>query len=810
VTGDSDVVGHAAAEVLARAVSRALAVPFALAGVVALWLAVTPGERQLIFAGLAAFAFAAGAVLRLASPDDLRLGHAVMALATLAIGVGVWADGASQAPGIVLAAWGAPIIFAIGTRRAIVGHVAWVAVVAAVVLVLPDQTPSHPGPSGDVARWLAWVLAVPAIGVPAHVLAATLRAEAVGRRQAAQIARLAHWRFRPAEDRVVWEDLPAALPLPRTRAETLAWIHPDDRPAFEAALARAEGPEARPFELEVRRLAGGEGVRHVLVRAEGRRDGEVAGTSQDVTALRSAQGAAAAAQGRFEQLVEAAPDALVAADAQGRVELVNAATERLVGLPRTAMVGRRIFELPAIAGDDEARRLWDAFFAGGADPGRERRLTIQGADGPRTVDVTGSRIELAGRPHVLIAVRDMTDAERAARTTAELERRLADAERLESVGRLAGGVAHDFNNLLTVIVASADHVAAGLGPDHALAGDVDEVRAAARSAAELTRQLLVFSRRDTPHQEIVDVAVLVRRTAELLRRTLGDDIALSVAADEPGCTVTGDPSQLEQVVMNLALNARDALPRGGRITITVARTAGITAAGGRADRVALTVADTGEGMTGEVLQHAFEPFFTTKHRRRGTGLGLVTVQGVVERLGGSVTLRSEPGEGTVAEVLVPRTAAATGATRPAPPPAALPEAAGGAGERVLVVEDQAAVRRSLVRILERAGYTVLQAEDGEHALAVARTAGPVDLVVCDVVMPGMSGPATIAELRAEHGELPALLTSGSIAEALAQAGEVESSAPSVAGAVLQKPFTADSVLRAVREALETGAVRGRT
>ncbi|MFL5299982.1 MAG: ATP-binding protein, partial [Anaeromyxobacteraceae bacterium] len=379
-----------------------------------------------------------------------------------------------------------------------------------------------------------------------------------------------------------------------------------------------------------------------------------------------------------------------------------------------------------------------------------------------------------------------------------LEEHSWQAQKLESIGRLAGGVAHDFNNLLTVILSCADaldeDVRAGAPAN---AEDIHEIRAAGRRASELTRQLLAFARKQVIAPVPLDLNAVVRGSEKLLRRVLGEDVELVVKLQEGLWSTRCDAGQLEQVIVNLVVNARDALPRGGRITVETsnvhAHQAGARAPDAR-DHVRLVVRDAGTGMSPEVKAHLFEPFFTTKAQGRGTGLGLATVYGIVKQSDGSVHVESEPGVGTAVEIWLPRSGDAAAIAPPAPPAAVVLRGT----ERLLVVEDDPHVREVTVRSLRGGGYDVLVAQSGEEALALdAAKACDVRLLVTDVVMPGVDGRALAEDLLRRHPALRVLYVSGYPQDALADGGVL---APGVE--LLPKPFTPAALLARVRAVLD--------
>ena len=394
--------------------------------------------------------------------------------------------------------------------------------------------------------------------------------------------------------------------------------------------------------------------------------------------------------------------------------------------------------------------------------------------------------------------RAMEEQTKAERDRVRLEGELAQAQRLESVGRLAGGVAHDFNNLLAAILTYGEFIADELGPDHPLQADVVEVRKAAQRGAALTRQLLVFSRRDLVQPTILDVNDTITELLNLLRRTLGEDIDVVpiLAPDVP--RITADAGELEQVLVNLAVNARDAIAGEGCITIETseqmidedAASAHIDLHPGRYVRIAVT--DTGSGMTPEVMTEVFEPFFTTKGPGLGTGLGLSTVYGIANRYGGFVTVYSEVGEGTTFKVYLPAT------DEHAEVDAAVVDEAPvrSTGETVLLVEDEDAVRNACRRILERAGFEVVVASDGSQALEQLDDR-PIDLLLTDVIMPGgITGRDLAERLQADRPGLPVLFMSGYTADVIATRGIL---APGIS--VVEKPFTTADLLGKVRALL---------
>ncbi|HLI57557.1 MAG TPA: response regulator [Actinomycetota bacterium] len=379
-----------------------------------------------------------------------------------------------------------------------------------------------------------------------------------------------------------------------------------------------------------------------------------------------------------------------------------------------------------------------------------------------------------------------------------LEAQLRQAQRLEAVGQLAGGIAHDFNNLLAVILNFGHFVLEAVKGSPA-EDDVQELLRAARQAADLTHQLLIFSRKEVVRPEAVDLNAIIDSTSRILHRTLGEQVELELHLDPALPLVVADVGGVEQVLLNLAVNARDAMPDGGRLSITTSAAnidesyASVHAGASTGPHVLVEVSDTGAGMTSEVSAQIFEPFFTTKPAGVGTGMGLATVYGIVSRWKGHISVYSEVDLGTTFKIWLPVMASAT---RPAHPPAPALPPESGAGRTILLVEDEPAVRRAARRILESAGYRVTEAVNGAEAVATFAKAIP-DLVVTDVVMPGgVSGRALAEQLRSRVPGLPVLFMSGYTADIITARGVLEANV-----LLIQKPFSAEVLLDAVRRAL---------
>jgi PAS domain S-box-containing protein len=478
-------------------------------------------------------------------------------------------------------------------------------------------------------------------------------------------------------------------------------------------------------------------------------------------------------QARFRALVQNSSDMITVVAPDGRILYVSPSVERTVELSEDAALAELIHP------DDRSAALAflsEAARAGSCSTPLEWRIRARDGGWVAVESIATGQVDDPDVQGIVLNSRDVTERKR-------LEAQLRQSQRLESVGQLAGGIAHDFNNFLSVIRGYARFITDGLPTESALRSDAEEIERAAERAARLTNQLLVFSRRDVVRSRVLDLADVLDDITSLLERTLGEDVALSVSVEDELYPVVADPSQLEQVLVNLVVNARDAMPGGGRLSIGLANDANR-----EEPSVRLTVEDDGYGMPPEVVERAFEPFYSTKPKGQGTGLGLATVYGIVTQAGGSVDIRSQPGEGTTVSVLLPASEA-----RPSHPyDAPVSDDAAAGGETILVVEDEDAVRRLTCRILSRRGYRVLEAPDGHRALDTwDRHGGEIDLLLTDVVMPGMSGK----ELAEQIGIEPVFM-SGYTDDVMLRHG--------LEGLrLVQKPFDADTLLVAVRSALDS-------
>jgi PAS domain S-box-containing protein len=398
--------------------------------------------------------------------------------------------------------------------------------------------------------------------------------------------------------------------------------------------------------------------------------------------------------------------------------------------------------------------------------------------------------------------KQIVERERAEEALRRSEEELRQSQKMEAIGRLAGGIAHDFNNLLSIILSYSAMMMEALSLDDPLRADAEQIAIAGQRARDLTRQLLAFSRRQMLRPEVLDLAEVVRGVEPMLRRVLGEDIELTISLAQPSSLVKADPGQIQQILMNLVVNARDAMPEGGQLWIETADVVLDEAhvrghVGARpGPHVCLTVSDTGVGLDEETRARIFEPFFTTKPRGKGTGLGLSTVLGIVQQSGGHVTVESTPDEGASFRVFLPRTTEA----RTPPPPVREPRqpVARRGSETVLLVEDEGQLRVLARDILRGAGYTVFEAPNAAEAIKVSqRHAGPIHLLVTDVVMPHIGGQELARRLGVERPRMRVLYMSGYTDDGIVQGGMVD---PNIA--FLPKPITPDTLLGKVRETLD--------
>ncbi len=509
-------------------------------------------------------------------------------------------------------------------------------------------------------------------------------------------------------------------------------------------------------------------------------------------------------------LLENASQGIVVVDRGGRITIVNAMTEELFGYPRDEMLGRTIeFLVPEKLAEAHAAHRAGYFSEPHTRPmGLGLDLAGRRKDGSEfPVEISLSHMEGKGGPLAVGFITDITERRKAEEERRNLEEQLRQATKMEAVGRLAGGIAHDFNNMLTALLGFSEVVLDHVEEGHPLREGAEEVRKTCQRSALLVRQLLAVSRRQLVQPTILDLNNRIKEMETMLRGLIGEDIDLVTDLNPALSPVKADAGQMEQVLLNLVVNARDAMPTGGRLTI---RTDNVDLDNTSTTRhfdlqpgpyVMMAVIDSGEGMDSELLAHIFEPFFTTKEKGKGTGLGLATVYGIIKQGGGSIWAYSEPDIGTTFKIYLPRvdkTRAPVSLEKDLGVGEEHPEVSYLSTGTVLVVEDENAVRIAVRENLKKAGFNVLEARDGAEALQVVEQhKGHVELVVTDVVMPKMSGPELVARLATSNPEVKALYISGHADTALAHHGILEEGIP-----FLEKPFTRAALTRKVRDVLK--------
>ena len=515
-------------------------------------------------------------------------------------------------------------------------------------------------------------------------------------------------------------------------------------------------------------------------------------------AHRASDAARRASDARFLRLAASGIIGIVVGDSDGSIVEANDAFLALVGYARDELVSGKLCWRDVTAPerhdatDRGARQLLDQ----GVTAPYEKEYVHK--DGTRVSVVVG--IATLTETQSIAFMVDVTAQKRAELALARSQEQFLQAQKMEAVGRLASGVAHDFNNLLSVILSYSEFIADSVGPEDPIRADAEEIRTAGQRAADLTRQLLMFSRQEVAETKVLDLGDLLARMYKMLRRILGEDVELATVRAPAIGRVCADPGHLEQVVMNLAVNARDAMPTGGTLTI---ETSNVTLDEAYAREhlgvvpgryVMIAVADTGIGMDRATQARIFEPFYTTKEKGKGTGLGLSTVFGIVQQCHGSIWVESEPGIGTTFKVYLPRVEALAESSEPE-----LVASRPAGTETILLVEDEDQIRAVARVILRDLGYQVIEARSGSEALLLCeRHPGTIDLLLTDVVMPQMSGPELARRLALTRPTLKILCMSGYTDDAVVRHGAAESGM-----AYLQKPLTPDKLARKVRAVLDS-------
>ncbi|MEW6669002.1 MAG: PAS domain S-box protein [Thermodesulfobacteriota bacterium] len=587
-----------------------------------------------------------------------------------------------------------------------------------------------------------------------------------------------------------------------THQEWQERLHPEERELICRVFQEYLSGLRNEYRVEYRQKTKGGEWRWIL--SQGRvvewdqegRPLRMLGTHTDITTRKEMEEALIESEERYRQLFDLESDALFLVDSKtGRYLEANRAACALYGYTREEL-------LSSVKATDLSAEPNKTLFAIQAQDTYVPLRLLRKKDGTVfPVEITSSYFQWRGRDVHLAAMRDISERVRAEEQRKRLEEELRQSQKMEALGTLAGGVAHDFNNLLTVITGNADLILLDLKEEHPLYQRIEEIRKASRRAASLTRQLLAFSRRQIIEPRVLSLNDILKGTEKMLGRLIGENIRLEVDPVPDLWEVKIDPGQMEQVILNLAVNAKDAMPMGGRLTMTTRNThldASFFAGRGIAEApgpyVMLEISDTGTGISPEIRERIFDPFFTTKELGKGTGLGLSTVYGIVKQNRGFIFVKSEPGKGTAFEIYLPRTEEGQ---KWEPATEHVHTDATGS-ETILLVEDEDHLEKLAASILTRSGYRVLEARNGEDALAVSGAHnGPIHLLLTDVVMPGMNGRELAERITSLRRGIRVLYMSGYTDDAIAPYGILEQGV-----VLLQKPFTPEALARKVREVLD--------
>ncbi len=629
---------------------------------------------------------------------------------------------------------------------------------------------------------------------------------------ATRAAGMGIWDWDLLDGQISWDDQMFGL-YGRTRGDFerayeawLSSIHPDDRERCDQESKLAlEG--LSDYESEFR-VIWTDGSLHYLkaigevYRNEAGRPVRMLGVNFDITEARLGEVAIKQQQMRLEGIVNSAMDGIITVGEDQQVILMNAAAERMFGCRAEDILGTRVERfIPerSRAAHEGHVRAFGATGVAARAMGKFGPISGLRANGEEfPIEASISQIEVDGHKLFTVTCRDVTEWVQAEADRKALEAQLQQSQKMEAFGQLAGGVAHDFNNLLTIINGYSEWLLGSLSKDSNLRNHLEEIQKAGLRAAALTRQLLAFSRQQVIEPKVLKLNAVVEGVETMLRRLIGEDVQLSTVLCPSAGLVKVDPGQIEQVILNLAVNSRDAMPQGGRLTIETdlveldAEYARSHAEVHPGRFNLLAISDTGDGMSREVRERVFEPFFTTKGPGRGTGLGLAVVHGIVKQNGGHVAVYSEPGKGTTFKIYL---AVVSDESADHTVHDDLPLQ--GSGETILLVEDEVSLREVTALALTGFGYTVLTASDGREAIErMAEEGGQVDLLLTDVIMPEMSGRSLAETLGARYPELKVLFTSGYTDDAVMRHGVLQSEV-----AFLQKPYTLEGLARKVRDSL---------